>query len=143
MLILRSFVLAASVFLASCGEWDREGAFPSPDGKLIAVVEYQGSGACCSDYSRVRLENASGDALVEPVLVAEITRAKARPHWLSNDKLVIEACAASRIEAQTRILREPTILADGTINEVRIDVVTTSETPLDRAPYCVESEKGS
>ena len=142
MLIARLFILAAPVLLVGCGEWEREGAFPSPDGKLIAVVEYKGSAACCSDHSRIRLENAKGGTLAEPILIAEVTRAKVHPHWLGNDKLVIEACAASEIKAQTRILREPIILADGSANAVRVNLVTAPKTSLDGESYCIQSTEG-
>lgn len=135
----RSCILAATLLLPGCGEWQRENAYASPDGKLVAVVEYKGSAACCSDHSRIRLENADGGTLTEPVLVAEVTRAKARPHWLTDDKLVIEACSASAIEAKTRILREPVVRADGSINAVHIDLVTAPATSLDGETFCVQS----
>ena len=132
----RSFLLAASLLLVGCGEWEREGVLPSPDGKLIAVVEYQGSAACCSDHSRIRLENGKGGTLAEPVLIAEVTQAKVQPHWLNNDKLVIEACAASKIEAKTQIRRQPITRPDGTNNAVQVNVVTAPQTFLDGESFC-------
>jgi len=136
MLTARLLLLFTPLILAGCGEWEREGAFPSPDGKLIAVVEYRGSSACCSDHSRIRLENGKSGALADPVIIADVTRAKVQPHWLSNDKLVMEACDASKIEAKTRILREPITLPDGSANAVRIDVVTAPATSLDGETFC-------
>lgn len=143
MRMARLFILAVPVLLAGCGEWERTGAFQSPDGKLIAVVEYKGSAACCSDHSRVRLENAKGGTLAEPILIAEVTRVKVHPHWISNDELVIEACDASKIEAQTRILREPIILPGGSINAVRVNLVTASMTTLDGDSFCLQSAEGA
>lgn len=132
----RFMILAAFLLLSGCGEWEQESSVSAPDDRLIAVVEYQGSAACCSDHSRVWLENGEGGSLTDRVLIAEVTRAKARPRWVNPDKLVIEACSASEVDAKTRVLREPTVLQDGSINAVHVDVVTAPETVLDGEAFC-------
>ena len=56
------------LLLTGCGpEWEREAVSRSPDGRLLAVVEYKGAAACCSDHSRLRLvEQTKGTLAEEP-----------------------------------------------------------------------------
>jgi len=135
---LRLRALMAAMALTGCSEWEQEHAVPSPDRKLLAVVEYKNSAACCSDHSRVRLENAEGVTLAEPVLAAKITNSKVRVRWINDEKLVIEACSATEIEMQTRVLREPATREDGSLNAIHVSVVTGTKTVLDGETYCSE-----
>lgn len=136
MLKSRFMLLAVSLLLSGCGEWVQESSVSAPDDRLVALVEYKGSAACCSDHSRVWLENGEGGTLTERVLIAEVTRARARARWVNPDKLVIEACSASEVDARTRVLREPIVLQDGSINAVHVDVVTAPETMHDGVEFC-------
>ncbi|WP_339704057.1 hypothetical protein [uncultured Sphingosinicella sp.] len=102
------------------------------------MVEYKKSAACCSDHSRVRLENAEGSTLAEPVLAAKITSSKAHVRWINDETLVIEACSATETEVQTRVLREPAIREDGALNAIYVSVVTGAKTILDGETYCSE-----
>lgn len=135
-----SLALAAAVCLSACGKWHQQSAYTSPDGRVSAVVEYKGSAACCSDHSRLRLVNASNGMLTDPSVAVEVTRASIKPHWVSDDLLIVEACGATNISAQSRLLREPVVNEDGSMNAVRVEVVTSPLVLVSGASFCASAE---
>jgi len=131
--------IALTLTLTACGKWQPESTSKSSDdGGLTAVIEYKGSAACCSDHSRLSLENGVGGALTDPGIAVEATNARLKAHWASESELVVEACGATQITANSRMLREPVVNADGSINAVRIEVITASNTQRNGQIYCVE-----
>jgi hypothetical protein len=133
---------AFTLLLSGCGaDWERQTSTKSPDGKLQAVVEYNGSAACCSDHSRLRLlELAKGTLREEdPGIIVEVTRANLRPHWEGDDRLIVEACGATNYEVTARLYRKKITLSDGSENAVRIDVISIPNTSRNGTAYCAAS----
>ncbi len=133
---------AFTLLLSGCGpDWERQASAKSPDGKLQAVVEYKGSAACCSDHSRLRLVELSKGTLYEetPGIIVEVTRAKLRPHWDGDDRLIVEACGATNYEVTARAYRKEIMLSDGSENAVRIDVISIPNTLRNGSVYCAAS----
>ena len=139
-MLRQSLALIAAACLSACGKWDQQSAYTSPDGRVSAVVEYKGSAACCSDYSRLRLANASNGMLTDPGVAVEVTNASIKPHWVSEDLLIVEACGATNISAQSRSLREPVVNADGSMNALRVEVVTSRLVLVSGASFCASAE---
>lgn len=100
------------------------------------MIEYKGSAACCSDHSRLSLVNATDGTLTDPGVAVEATNASIMARWASADLLVVEACGATEINAHSRMLREPVVNADGSINAVRVEVITSPIMFRNGASYC-------
>lgn len=133
---------ASLLLLTGCGaEWESEAASRSPDGRLLAVIEYKGSAACCSDHSRMRLlERTKGTLAEKPGIVVEVTRAKLRAHWESDDRLLVEACGATKYEATTRLYRQDVTRSDGSESALRLDVISIPDTQRNGKVYCQQPE---
>lgn len=146
MRVMTKMILAVAcgvswLLLTACGaEWEREAVSRSPDGRLLAIADYKNSPACCSDHSRLRLQELSPGTLdEEPGIVVEVTRAKLRPHWESNDRLVAEACGATNYEATSRVYRRDITRPDGSESAVRLDVISVPNTIRNGRVYCATS----
>jgi hypothetical protein len=135
--LLALFVVVLT--LTACGKWEAESTTKSPSGRLDAVAEYKGSAACCSDHSRLSLQNREGGMLTDPGIAVEATNARLKAHWISDDDLIVEACNATQISVKSRTLREPVVNSDGSINAVRIEVVTAPNTERNGQTFCLES----
>lgn len=137
-LVKRSLLPLAILCLAACGKWEQESASLSPDGRVRAVVEHNGSGACCSDHSRLSLLDAKDGTLTDPGVAVEATNASIKARWTNDDLLVVEACGATKVAAKSRMLREPVVEPDGSMNEVRIEVITSPVILKSGASYCLK-----
>jgi hypothetical protein len=118
---VRLHLLTVALFsLTACGgNWEVIQEETSPSGDLRAVVEYADPGACCSDHSRLRLENTrTGEPLGDNEFVAEISRSRISVIWEGDRLLNVDASGASRVDAQTEIYADPGIVP------VRLDIKT-------------------
>ena len=95
----------ATLLVTGCGTgYELIQSETSPDGKLIATVEYSDPGACCSDWSKVSIiSSGEEEHLSDPGEFVRVSRSMATVQWYDDQTLVVEACGARSLEARTRI----------------------------------------
>ena len=101
------------------------GEAASPDGKLIASIEVKLRGASSSNSTRISLNNANGGTLLKPgtVLTADGAIVDAtKLLWLGPDHLRVLLCEATDYEVRSRLLHDPVTRADGSMNELEVEV---------------------
>ena len=126
MLARHACVLLLLLTLCSCGEWQTATRLPSPDGAALASVEVRLSGASSTNATRISVENATGGKLLEPGQILQANGAivsQTRLAWDGPDRLSVTLCEAISFEVRSRLLREPVTRADGSENNIQVDVI--------------------
>ena len=72
------------------------------------------------------MENATGGKLLEPGQILQANGAivsQTRLAWDGPDRLSVTLCEAISFEVRSRLLREPVTRADGSENNIQVDVI--------------------
>ena len=117
--------LVVLLALSSCGKWESKSRVKSPDGKAMAIVEVNFSGASSQNQTRISLENIGDGKLIAPGKILSADGAIVdwvKVVWVGPDDLRIVLCEATDYQVRARVFRDPVTLPDGSVNAVSISV---------------------
>jgi hypothetical protein len=111
--------------LSSCGEWETVDEVMSPGERAIAIVDVHLVGAWGGNSTRITVNNMNGGTIIKPgevVIARDVIDSETQVEWLSADRLAVRICEATRYDVRARLLRQPVVRSNGTMNEIIIDV---------------------
>jgi hypothetical protein len=97
----------------------------SPGERAIAIVDVHLVGAWGGNSTRITVNNMNGGTIIKPgevVIARDVIDSETQVEWLSADRLAVRICEATRYDVRARLLRQPVVRSNGTMNEIIIDV---------------------